>query len=88
VPVQDNGFQVFINRAFVVTDTLAVTRARGAVGATMALSAETFSGAASASAASTSLPLAAVTVPEPATLLTSTIAGLAMWLLSLRRRSG
>jgi cyclophilin family peptidyl-prolyl cis-trans isomerase len=86
VPIQDNGFQVFITRAFVVNDPLAITRARGAIGATMALSSQSFSSMSSASNLSSSLPLSAVAIPEPATLLTAAIAALATWLVASRRR--
>jgi peptidyl-prolyl cis-trans isomerase A (cyclophilin A) len=83
VPVQNNGFQVFINRAFVVQDAMAVARATGAVGGTMSLSAQSFGGETSELPG---LPLSAVTIPEPATVLTSAIATLLVWLLAPRRR--
>jgi cyclophilin family peptidyl-prolyl cis-trans isomerase len=86
VPIQDNGFQVFINRAFVVEDPLAIARARGAVGATMALSSQTFAGTSNVASSLPGVPLSAVTIPEPAALLTSAIAAVAMWLAALRRR--
>jgi cyclophilin family peptidyl-prolyl cis-trans isomerase len=60
VPLQANGFQVFINRAFVLTDPMAIARARAGVQSTMAASAASFS------SESSSLSLAAAPVPEPA----------------------
>ena len=64
VPLLDNGHQVFINRAFVLQDPLAIARARAGVGATMATSA---AGAENSSTAS--LLSNAVVVPEPATFV-------------------
>jgi cyclophilin family peptidyl-prolyl cis-trans isomerase len=61
VPLQDNGFQVFIKRVFVITDTMAIAQATAAVAPTMASSAAAFN------AGGTPLPLAALPVPEPAT---------------------
>jgi cyclophilin family peptidyl-prolyl cis-trans isomerase len=86
VPIQDNGFQVFITRAFVLNDPLAITRARGAVGATMALSEQSFAAASNASSLSPGLPVSAIAIPEPATLLTAAIAAVAMWLGASRWR--
>jgi cyclophilin family peptidyl-prolyl cis-trans isomerase len=60
VPLMDNGFQVFIQRAFVVQDTLEATRARAGVASIMAASAAAFG------ADPNSVPLAAAIVPEPA----------------------
>jgi cyclophilin family peptidyl-prolyl cis-trans isomerase len=62
VPIQDSGFQVFIDRAFVLTDTLAIARARAGAESTMELSAANFAGG-------PEVPLAAEAsvVPEPAT---------------------
>ena len=38
VPLEDNGFQVFIKRTFVINDTLAVARARAGIESVMAAS--------------------------------------------------
>ena len=65
VPLEDNGFQVFIRRTFEITDTLAVARARAGVESVMALSAAGGGGGGSSS----SIPLSASVVPEPASWL-------------------
>jgi cyclophilin family peptidyl-prolyl cis-trans isomerase len=62
VPLQENGFQVFINRAFVLSDAMAIARARSGVTSTIAASAQAASGESSA------LSLAAAAVPEPTTM--------------------
>ena len=63
IPLQANGHQVFINRAFVLNDPLAIARARAGVQSTMALSAQTASGE------SSSLSLATSELPEPTTFI-------------------
>lgn len=67
VPLQSNGFQVFIDRAFVLRDPLAIARALAGVGATMAASTSGGSGS------SASLPIT-VPVPEPASAAVAAIA--------------
>ncbi len=64
VPLEDNGFQVFIKRAFEITDTLAVARARAGVQSIMAASM-----AGGGNGSSASAPLVSAAVPEPASLL-------------------
>jgi cyclophilin family peptidyl-prolyl cis-trans isomerase len=78
VPLQDNGFQVFIKRAFVITDAMAIAQATAAVAPTMATSAAAFSGGAA------SASLLPATVPEPATAAMLLLAMLS--LLTGRRR--
>jgi cyclophilin family peptidyl-prolyl cis-trans isomerase len=65
IPLQANGHQVFINRAFRLNDPLAIARARAGVQSTMALSAQTANGE------SSSISLAASAVPEPTSLVLS-----------------
>lgn len=77
VPVQSNGFQVFIDRAFVLRDSLAIARALAGVGVTMAASASSGSGS------STSLPNT-IQVPEPTSTTAAAVAFLASSLLFLR----
>ena len=72
VPLMDDGKQVFVLRTFVIDDTLAVARARAAVGATMAASA---SAAGSGGLSSAGLA-GAIAVPEP-TSLAALLIGLA-----------
>lgn len=79
VPLEDNGFQVFIRRAFVINDTLEVTRATAGVQSIMAAS---LAGGGDGAAA-LSLPLSSSIVPEPATGLMCLL-GLAA--LAIRRR--
>jgi cyclophilin family peptidyl-prolyl cis-trans isomerase len=62
IPVTAEGFQVFIKRAFVVTDTIAVAQAVAGVQSALALS-ESAAAAALSSASS-----AAIAVPEPSAL--------------------
>ena len=64
VPLEGNGFQVFIKRAFEITDTLAVARARAGVQSIMAASM-----AGGGNGSSASAPLVSAAVPEPASLL-------------------
>lgn len=81
VPVQENGHQVFIDRAFVVTDPLAIARARAGIESTMATSAASFAGGGS------SAPLLASTaVPEPASLLLALLGVLGFRLIARPRR--
>jgi len=68
VPIQENGFQVFIKRAFVVTDTTAVARAMAGVQSVMNQSAVT---AALGGEGGGGLSGGSNAVPEPASLLTS-----------------
>jgi cyclophilin family peptidyl-prolyl cis-trans isomerase len=84
IPLQANGHQVFINRAFALNDPLAIARARAGVQSTMALSAQTASGQ------SSSISLAASAVPEPTALFLfmSGLAGVATLRQRGRRRRG
>jgi cyclophilin family peptidyl-prolyl cis-trans isomerase len=82
VPLQDNGFQVFIRRAFVLTDPMAITRARAGVQSTVATSAAAFSG----EGGSLPLSLAASAVPEPAGAVLAAIGCLAWSLVARKRR--
>jgi len=86
VPVQPNGFQVFIERAFVITDALSVAQAAAGVQATMATSVSAASGSGSSAAAVSSSSSA---VPEPATavmLLAGAIGILSLRSAAIRRR--
>jgi cyclophilin family peptidyl-prolyl cis-trans isomerase len=80
VPVQDNGFQVFINRAFVVRDTLAIARARAGVRSTVAASAASFGDE------SNPVPLSVTVVPEPTCIALAVVAAVATQLFAARRR--
>jgi cyclophilin family peptidyl-prolyl cis-trans isomerase len=83
VPLQENGFQVFINRAFVLTDPMAIARARAGVQSTMAASAASFA----SESTSAPLSLAALPVPEPGSALLAAIGCLAWSLIAARRSS-
>lgn len=79
VPVQDNGYQVFIKRAFVITDTLATTKAIAAVMPALASSAAASQASLASSAIATNAAasgLVSGAVPEPATILTALLAAL------------
>lgn len=79
VPLQENGFQVFIKRAFVIDDAMSVARAIAGVESSVALSAA----AASAGSGASVPQLASSPVPEPASLLLAAIG--TNWLLIFRR---
>jgi cyclophilin family peptidyl-prolyl cis-trans isomerase len=103
VPVQADGNQVFITRAFVISDAMQIAKDLAGVQSVMAQSAQTFSDAANAAdsilpAAGASLPALAAgstspgltpnTVPEPSAALLAAIG--ALWLgrnLGRRRRA-
>jgi MYXO-CTERM domain-containing protein len=63
VPLEDNGFQVFIRRTFVINDTLEIARAQAGVQAIMAAS---LAGGGNGGAGSSSAPVISSVVPEPA----------------------
>jgi peptidyl-prolyl cis-trans isomerase A (cyclophilin A) len=94
VPVQANGHQVFIKRAFLVRDAISVAQATAAVESTMELSAATAASGDLAAFTSSSANLAAeesvaqlvtATLPEPTSFLTA-VFGLAYMLLCCRAR--
>ncbi len=78
VPIQANGQQVFIKRAFEIQDAMSVARARAGVGSTMAQSAANFGGGSNAAQLSTAA------VPEPTSLLLAAVGVLVS--LGIRRR--
>jgi cyclophilin family peptidyl-prolyl cis-trans isomerase len=80
VPIEANGFQVFITRAFVMEDPLAIARAKAGVAPIMAASAQALPGSAGAA------PLASSVVPEPSSFLLAACGILAMNLRVRRRR--
>ncbi len=82
VPLQDNGQQVFVKRAFMIEDTLAMARAMAGVESTMALSAASFNGG----SGSNSALLSTAAVPEPATGVMLLLSALGLLSLSRRRR--
>jgi cyclophilin family peptidyl-prolyl cis-trans isomerase len=97
VPVQPNGQQVLISRAFVVEDAMTIARALGSVESVMAQSAANFSSGEAlaplvsattglSSSASSSGSLGATIVPEPTTAVVAAIGGVAATLLIRRRR--
>lgn len=63
VPLQSNGQQVFVNRAFILNDTLSIARARAGIEPTMAMSASAFNGG--FEGGSNAAQLSTIAVPEP-----------------------
>jgi cyclophilin family peptidyl-prolyl cis-trans isomerase len=95
VPIMSDGKQVFIKRAFVLTDTLSTAKANAAVKSMVEASAAAASASALASQAVAPIATAAgapggvvpsVTVPEPGTLGLLAVASLAASMLVRRRR--
>ena len=85
VPLLDDGKQVFINRAFEITDPLSVARARAGVQSMLGLSSSTTGGG---GGGGSSAPLVSSTVvPEPtsAAMLLTAVAGLAGFARRRRR---
>ena len=97
VPVMDNGFQVFIKRAFVISDTMAIARATAGVESIVAQSAAMAASATESLATSTmaasdggvaSSSLAVSTVvPEPSSIAMALVALMATARLASRRRA-
>ncbi len=84
VPVQANGFQVFINRAFVITDTMTIARATAGVQSAIAQSEAAFaSGGEGGSSARLSSSGA---VPEPASIAMAFVALFSAGLIARRHR--
>ena len=81
VPLQANGQQVLIKRAFMIEDTLAIARAMAGVESTMALSAAAFEDGGASSAL-----LSPVAVPEPASGVLLVLSALGVGLRPRRRR--
>ena len=81
VPVQDNGQQVFVKRAFLIDDTLAVARAMAGIESTMATSAASFDGGSDLASLS-----AISVVPEPSTAVLLFLNTLGLLKLRFRRR--
>lgn len=90
VPVDENGFQVFIKRAFVVSDSLAVAKALSGVSPILSASAAGSSSNAGLEAPllSSGAGLGATVVPEPATGAMAILAAMGIFLGSRRRRFG
>jgi cyclophilin family peptidyl-prolyl cis-trans isomerase len=90
VPIEDNGFQVFIKRAFVISDTLATAKAMAGVQSVMEASAAGFNGGSSspsiASGTSGGLSAASNAVPEPMSAALAALGATGMGLMSHRRR--
>jgi cyclophilin family peptidyl-prolyl cis-trans isomerase len=86
VPIQANGFQVFIKRAFVVQDAMTIARDTAAVQSVVANSAATFANSVVAEDASSALTASAGIVPEPASSLLAFLAALGAGLATRRRR--
>ena len=87
VPLEDNGFQVFIKKAFVISDTLAVAKAMAGVQSVMEASeAGGGLGQQSLSAAGSGLSSGGAAVPEPTSAVLVAFAAMCVG-LSRRRRS-
>jgi cyclophilin family peptidyl-prolyl cis-trans isomerase len=86
VPQLENDHMVFIKRAFVVEDTMAITMARSGVQSVMSQSAGSFGNSSSAATFSSAAgsSSAALAVPEPGGLMLIFIGG--TWLVAFRGR--
>jgi cyclophilin family peptidyl-prolyl cis-trans isomerase len=82
VPVQANGFQVFIKRAFVIEDTMSIARAMAGIQSAVALSQ---AGGGTGSSDGFFASSAATAVPEPATSALAIVALLAGCFMPRRR---
>jgi len=87
VPIQDNGFQVFINRAFVVNDSLEIARARAGLESIVAQSMAEASFEAASGSTQNSSGLSSIAVPEPATSALALAGLLGIGALTLRLRA-
>jgi cyclophilin family peptidyl-prolyl cis-trans isomerase len=94
VPVQADGNQVFIKRAFVISDAMQVAKDMAGVQSVMNQSAQTFASApdsivsSPAAGLSTSSGLSTNGVPEPSSALLAVIGALGVGRCGLRRRRG
>ena len=86
VPIADNGFQVFIKRAFVISDTLAVAKAMAAVSPIMAASASGGSGSIGVPGGSGGSSLSSAVVPEPTSAVMAILAAMGAGFVTRRRR--
>jgi cyclophilin family peptidyl-prolyl cis-trans isomerase len=98
VPIQANGQQVFIKRAFVISDTLAVAKAMAGVQSVMAASASggdgtsglpllsSVDGGAANAGASGVLSPSSAAVPEPTSCLLALVGAFGLGIASRRRR--
>jgi cyclophilin family peptidyl-prolyl cis-trans isomerase len=89
IPLQDDGKQVFIRRAFVVSDAMTLTMDNAGINSALAQSAAAFAAGvdttplsaaleAGGGVASSPLPVASVAVPEPGSLLLMLIGALSV----------
>ena len=83
IPLTENGFQVFIRRAFEVTDSLSIARARGGIASVMAASLAGGGGGGAAAPAA----LTAAIAPEPGSGVLILLALLSLAWLPARRRA-
>lgn len=86
VPVMDNGFQVFIKRAFVIEDTLAVARANAGIQSAIASSAATFAASTAAEGSQSVVTAPASGVPEPTSAAMVLLAAITSGLVARCRR--
>jgi hypothetical protein len=84
VPLQGNGHQVFIKRAFLIDDTLAIAQAKAGVESTMAISAAAFDESVAVGGGSGALTTSLV--PEPGTALLALFSACGISIAASRRR--
>jgi cyclophilin family peptidyl-prolyl cis-trans isomerase len=86
VPLMDNGQQVFIRRAFVVEDPMAIARAMAGVAPIMAMSSGGAGATSESGSGGTAPVLSSAVVPEPSTFVAAIVGAIGFAQIILCRR--